>query len=113
MRTLVLMSAGLILSASTAVAQTPPPPPPVQTPRPVPPPLPVDGYLTFNAALQDSLRNSPEAVSAQENRERWKRAERLAELINQGQCKTAHRIATQEGDEVMAARIVTACTPNN
>ncbi len=107
MRFRILAAAFFALSSTTAVAQTAPPPPIL---RPTPPPRPVDSYLTFNAALLESMRTSGEALSAQDNRERWRRAERLAELVNNGQCKTAHRIALEEGDEVMAARIVTACT---
>jgi hypothetical protein len=38
------------------------------------------------------------------------RAERLAALVNAGQCHEAHRIALAEGDNAMAQRIATVCS---
>lgn len=43
--------------------------------------------------------------------ERRERAERLAALINNGQCQAAHDAAIQEHDQVMAERIGDVCRP--
>jgi len=38
------------------------------------------------------------------------RAERLANLINQGQCRTAYETAVAENDPVMAHKVLGVCT---
>lgn len=77
-----------------------------------PPPNPM-GNIATERARQDTFRNDETGIAARERRERERvmqeRAERLAAMVNAGQCHEAHRVALAEGDTAMAQRIATVC----
>lgn len=101
------------LSGSSAFAQTTPPPRPQVLPpqeRTIRIPDQINGGLTRQAVLYRAQRESQEAELAQRNREGMERAERLAALVNQGQCRTAYDTAIAENDPMMARKIHQACS---
>ena len=92
--------------AAVAVQQTPAPPP-VRSPLPRQPSaferqMGLEGDVWRNSLTQQAtVITSPARMS---------RAERLAELVNEGKCEEARQIAIDEGDRRLARRITQLCS---
>lgn len=111
MKALLLGASLLLAFPAAAAAQSansgpslPPPPPNIR----------VSGMINSvafepTAAQSARLRRDGGGTSSQ----RRERAERLAEMVNSGQCQAAHDIAVREGDRIMAERIGDVCRPSS
>ena len=104
----LILGAGLLLALpAAAAAQSAPEPslPSASVPR-----LVIPGNLSrgYEPREMERLRRDGGGTSSQ----RRERAERLAELVNSGQCQAAHDIAVREGDRIMAERIGDVCRPS-
>lgn len=110
---IVILGAALFLALpAVAAAQSTTPTPPTVPPRVRPMPIPglyppgLNGFDQSHVEME-RLRRDGAGTRAQ----RRERAERLAALVNSGQCQAAHDAAIQERDRVMAERIGNVCRP--
>jgi hypothetical protein len=109
LKTLILGTALLLALPAAAAAQTATPAPLLPQPLVV---MPVQGlHGISNVDQADAERERLRRDGAGTPTERRERAERLAVLVNGGQCQAAHDAALEERDRVMAARIARVCRP--
>jgi hypothetical protein len=109
MKTLILGAALLLALPAAATAQTATPAPLLPQPLVVMRAPNLYGISAFDQS--DVERERLRRDGAGTPTERRERAERLAALVNSGQCQAAHDAALQERDRVMAARIDQVCRP--
>lgn len=95
--------------AAAAIQQTPSQPP-IRAPQP----RRLSAFERQTALEGDIWRNSlSQQATVITSPARMSRAERLAEMINQGKCLEASQVAIDEGDRRLARRISQLCSLDN
>lgn len=110
-RIAVAFAAALVLAPAVSLAQTAPPPTPAPAP---PPPRNLTPSFASSSGVEGEIHRQnmdSRARQAVQNTSpgRMSRAERVAEMINAGDCAGAHALALAENDRRLARRVAQVC----